>query len=456
MKHRCSKPLICQTIMDSVASGIFTVDLDWNITSFNREAERLTGVGREEALGRHWTDVVRASDAEEHCALKHSLRTGEPVISRTIYLIDRRGYRVPVSITTALLRDEDDQIIGCVECLRDLTRLEELQKKLEAKYSFEDIIGRSAAMQKVFELLPIVADSDSTVLIEGASGTGKELVARAIHNLSPRSKKRFVAINCGALPDTLLESELFGYKKGAFTDAHRDKPGRFAVAEGGTILLDEIGDISPAMQTRLLRVLQERVYEPLGSVSPIETDVRIMAAANRDLHELVNEGTFREDLFYRINVIRVELPGLCDRREDIPLLVDHFLHRFNRIQEKDIAGLSPEALAVVLEHNYPGNVRELENIIEHAFVLCRGGVIEPCHLPSWLGGTTAPAREHLGTVTLKQLEKLAITDAIRRHGGNRHAAADELGIHPSTLFRKIKTLQIELPDYDGRSRPGSG
>ena len=453
MQHQCSRPVICSAIMDSVAAGIFTVDLDRNITFFNREAERITGFGRDEALGRFWADVVRASDAEENCALDHSLATGEPVINRAIYLINREGARVPVSITTAQMRDEHNTVIGCVESFRDLTRMEELEKKLEAKYTFEDIIGRSASMQKVFELLPIVADSGSTVLIEGASGTGKELVARDIHNLSPRSKERFVAINCGALPDTLLESELFGYKKGAFTDARHDKPGRFTIAEGGTIFLDEIGDVSPAMQTRLLRVLQERVYEPLGSVNPVKTDVRVIAATHRQLHDLVKEGTFRDDLFYRINVIRVGLPNLCDRREDIPLLVDHFVHRFNRLQERDVAGLSPEAMAVLLEQDYPGNVRELENIIEHAFVLCRGGLIEPRHLPSWLRGRTGSAREHPGPMTLRQLEKVAITDAIRRHDGNRHAAAQELGIHASTLFRKINALQIELPDQDGRSHP---
>ena len=264
-----------------------------------------------------------------------------------------------------------------------------------------------------------------------------------------------MAINCGALPDTLLESELFGYKKGAFTDAQKDKPGRFALAEGGTIFLDEIADISHAMQTRLLRVLQERFYEPLGSVSPVKTDIRVVVATNRSLHKLVQEEKFRDDLFYRINVIRIDLPALRDRREDIPLMIDHFVHRFNRIKEKDIHGVSPEAMAILIGHEYPGNVRELENIIEHAFVLCSSGMIEPRHLPSWLRGTDAGpiTREVLDKMTLKQIEKLAITDAIRRHDGNRHAAASELGIHPSTLFRKIKTLRIDLPDHDGRNHP---
>jgi transcriptional regulator with PAS, ATPase and Fis domain len=262
-----------------------------------------------------------------------------------------------------------------------------------------------------------------------------------------------VAINCGALPDTLLESELFGYKKGAFTDARRDKPGRFALAEGGTIFLDEIGDISPAMQSRLLRVLQERVYEPLGTVNTVRTDVRILAATNRDLRKLVENGAFRDDLFYRVNVIRVELPPLRDRREDIPLLAEHFLHWLCRVYEKDVVGFTPESMAALREHDYPGNVRELENIVEHAFVLCRGGMIEPRHLPSWFGPASVPRHNRLGTMTLKESERLAITEAIRRHDGNRRAAADELGIHPSTLFRKIKALEIDVPERDGRSCP---
>jgi transcriptional regulator with PAS, ATPase and Fis domain len=223
-------------------------------------------------------------------------------------------------------------------------------------------------------------------LIQGASGTGKELFARAIHSLSRRKDHPFVAINCGALPDTLLESELFGYKAGAFTDARRDKPGRFALAQKGTIFLDEIGDISPAMQTRLLRVLQERVYEPLGSVESVATDVRVLAATHQDLGELVQVGRFREDLFYRIHVVRLELPRLCQRREDIPLLTDHFIAKFNRLQGKDVVGVADDVLARLMEYDFPGNVRELENVIEHAFVLCRSGLIQIQHLPAQVRG----------------------------------------------------------------------
>lgn len=435
-----------QVILESIADGVFTVDKDWRITSFNRAAEQITGVLRGEAIGHRCCDVFRASICENDCALKETLRTGRSIVNKAIYILDADGHRVPISISAAVLKDAEGNTIGGVETFRDLSLVEELRKELEGTYTFADIVGRGPAMRQLFDLLPQVADSDSTVLIEGASGTGKELVARAIHNLSPRCDKRFVAINCGALPDTLLESELFGYKAGAFTDARRDKPGRFAIAHGGTILLDEIGDVSTAMQARLLRVLQERIFEPLGSVEPVETDVRVIAATNKDLSKLVRKGTFRQDLFYRINVIRLKLPPLRDRREDIPLLAERFVSKFNRLQNKDVAGVSDETLAILMEHDYPGNVRELENIVEHAFVLCQAGMIEPHHLPPALrGDTDSKAPRGKGGRTLKALETLHITDAVRRHGGNRTAAAKELGINASTLFRKVKSLRIELP-----------
>ena len=435
-----------ETILDSIADGVFTVDADWRITSFNRAAEQITGVPRAEAIGQRCCDVFRASICETECALREALDTGRPIVNKAIYILDVAGRRVPISISAATLKDADGNTIGGVETFRDLSLVEELRKELEEKYTFADIVGRSPAMRRLFDLLPQIAESNSTVLIEGASGTGKELFARAIHSLSSRRDKRFVAINCGALPDTLLESELFGYKAGAFTDARHDKPGRFALADGGTILLDEIGDISPAMQSRLLRVLQEKTFEPLGAVQPVQVDVHVVAATNQDLSKLVKKGIFRQDLFYRINVIRLKLPELCDRREDIPLLVERFVGKFNHLQDKDVAGVSEEALALLMEHDYPGNVRELENVIEHAFVLCRGGLIEPHHLPPPLRGETDfKLPRSKGVLTLKALEAMHIADAIHRHGGNRAAAARELGINPSTLFRKIKSLGIALP-----------
>ena len=431
-------------LLDSVPDGVFTVDSDWRVTFFNRAAEQITGIPRREALGRRCCEVFRASICESSCALKQTLATHRPVVNKVVYIVNAKGERIPISISTAALKDARGRTIGGVESFRDLRLVNALRKAAEQQDSFSDIIGRSAPMRQLFDLLPAVAESDSTVLVEGPSGTGKELFARAIHQFSRRHAKRFMAINCGALPDTLLESELFGYKAGAFTDARRDKPGRFALAEGGTVFLDEMGDISPAMQSRLLRVLQERVYEPLGGIEPVRCDVRVIAATNKSLGKLVKEGKFREDLFYRVHVVRLELPALRERREDLPLLIDHFVARFNRVKSRDIAGISDAALARLMEYDFPGNVRELENIIEHAFVLCRSGLIEPSHLPPQLRGNDEGVRSGLPAgLTLAAMEKLLIRDALRRRNGNRAAAARELGIDVSTLFRKIKALKLK-------------
>jgi len=439
-------------ILDSINEGVFTVDPAWRITTFNRAAERITGVRKLQAVGRPCSEVFRASICENACALKQTLETGKPIVRAFAHIINAAGEKIPIRISTALLKDESGAVIGGVETFQDLSRVEQLRKELESRYTFEDIVGRSPAMRRLFEILPDIAESSSTVLIEGASGTGKELFARAIHNLSPRKKGPFVAVNCAALPDTLLESELFGYKAGAFTDARRDKPGRFALAHRGTIFLDEIGDISPAMQARLLRVLQERSIEPLGAIEPSKVDVRVVAATNKNLAELVRQGKFREDLFYRIRVIHLQLPPLRERREDIPLLVDRFIAKFNRLQGKDISGVSPEVMARLMEYDYPGNVRELENIIEQAFVLCRGEWIELHHLPPELR-PAAPRPDYAGgPMSLRSMERCLIEAALQRHRGNRTRAARELGIDPSTLYRKLKSLEIEPPASDGRRR----
>ncbi|MGB9606711.1 MAG: sigma-54 interaction domain-containing protein, partial [Bryobacteraceae bacterium] len=369
-------------------------------TSFNRAAERITGVPREEALGRPCWEVFHSNRCEEGCALRRTMRTGKPVINATAEIVNAAGERIPIRVSTNLLTDEQGHVTGGVETFQDLRPLEELRRVLEGRYRFEDMVGRSEPMMRLFALLPQIAASRATVLLEGASGTGKELFARAIHNLSPRRRRPFIAVNCGALPDTLLESELFGYKAGAFTDARRDKPGRFALADGGTLFLDEVGDVSPAMQARLLRVLQEREIEPLGATAPLKVDVRVIAATNKDLAELVREGKFREDLYYRIRVVHLRIPPLRERREDIPLLVEHIMGKLNRLHGRAIVGVSDQVMARLMEYDYPGNVRELENILEHAFVLCRGERIELEHLPPEL----KPARESgavAGPVTLE-------------------------------------------------------
>ena len=439
-------------ILNSIADGVFTVNRDFIVTSFNRAAAGITGVPRDEALGRPCCEVFRAEICEADCALKHTIETGDTLVNRRVYILRPDGDRVPISISTALLRNARGDVIGGVETFRDLTFVEELRKEIEGRYTFADMISRSHLMQDIFAILPDIAESGSTVLIEGASGTGKELLARAIHRLSPRAEEPMVAVNCGALPDTLLESELFGYMAGAFTDAKKDKPGRFAQADGGTLFLDEIGDVSQALQVRLLRVLQEGTYEPLGSTRSCKADVRVIAATNKNLADEVEAGRFRQDLYYRVNVVRIALPALKARKEDLPLLVEKFIQRMNRLRGRDISGISQSALAVLMRHDWPGNVRELENAIEHSFVLCRSGLIEPQHLPEGLRPASPEPTPDTGQ-SLKQVEAQFIQDALKRNNWNRAATAKELGLHKTTLWRKIKRLGIELPDTDGRSAP---
>ncbi|HSK10670.1 MAG TPA: sigma 54-interacting transcriptional regulator, partial [Vicinamibacterales bacterium] len=398
------------------------------------------------------------SMCEADCALRRTIDTGTPIINRSTFIVTPDGHRVPISVSTAILKDARGRIAGGAETFRDLSVVAELRRKLEGRFQVGDLVSRSASMRRLFDILPLVAGSESTVLIEGETGTGKELLARAIHAASRRRSRPFVAVNCGALPDTLLESELFGYRAGAFTGASRNKPGRFALAEGGTLFLDEIGEVSPALQLRLLRVLQERTYEPLGATSSVRADVRVITATNRDLAAGVRDGVFRQDLFYRVNVIRLELPPLRERREDIPLLVDHFVARLNRVQDRAIPGVTPETLSLLMAHDYPGNVRELENVVEHGFALCASGPIEPHHLPAKLLGRRAPAATAAASrrTILRSAEADAIRDALERHGFNRLAAARALGMHKSTLFRRVRQLGIDLPAEDGRSRRGGG
>lgn len=440
-------------ILDSINEGVFTIDTEWRITSFNRAAEKITGITRQKAIGRYCREVFHADICENSCTLKNTMETGKPVMNATANIISKTGEKIPIRISTALLKDEDGHLKGGVETFQDLTQIELLRKELEARYTLEDIVGQSMKIVELFNILPQIAESDSTVIIEGESGTGKELFARAIHNLSNRKDKPFVAVNSAALPDTLLESELFGYKAGAFTGAVKDKPGRFQLAHSGSIFLDEIADISPALQARLLRVLQEREVEPLGSTKPVSVDVRVLAATNRNLETLVKEGKFREDLYYRICVVKLALPGLRQRRDDIPLLVNHIVAKFNRLKNKNIVGVSGDVMLRLIEYDYPGNIRELENIIERAFVLCRGSVIETRHLPSELRIDEAPNRPgNDDPATLLEMERALIADALQRHVGNRKRAAEELGVNASTLYRKLKSLNIDKPPTDGRHK----
>jgi len=441
VKHRNNN---FETILDSIADGVFTIDLDYNITYFNSAAQQITGVPGDQALGQKCFDVFRANICQTNCVLGQTMETGKQSINLPIDILNSEGYTVPASVSTSVLKDREGKIIGGVEIFRDLSAMETLRKEISNQYRFEDIISKNHEILGIFDILPDIAASGSTVLLEGPSGVGKELFARAIHNVSAK-KGEFVAVSCAALPDTLLESELFGYKKGAFSEAKKDKPGRFARAANGTLFLDEIGDISSALQVKLLRVLQEREYEPLGATVTAKTNARIIAATNRTLSELVARGSFREDLFYRLNVVKIELPPLSRRREDIPLLVNHFIQKFNAIKAKEIKGISENALSTLMRYDFPGNIRQLENVIEYAFVLCRGDMIRTRHL----------AREILNDVKnlsdqevkspsshLDAAEKKVIIDALHRHNANRGKTAAFLGIDKSTLWRKMKKYNI--------------
>ncbi|MBN2141072.1 MAG: sigma 54-interacting transcriptional regulator [Desulfovibrionaceae bacterium] len=430
-------------ILDSIAEGVFTVDLDWRITSFNRAAEEITLVPRQKAIGRACHEVFRAEVCRSECMLRRTLATGRPVRNKAVYILRADDRRIPIRVNTNLLTDIEGRVVGGVETFRDLSAIQELRKELNKRHGFDDIIGKNEAMLRLFSLLPRIASSDTTVLIEGATGTGKELVARALHNNSKHCKGAFIPVNCGALPVNLCESELFGYAAGAFTDAKKDKPGRFALAKDGTIFLDEIGDIALPVQTRLLRVLEEKVYEPLGSTKRIKTNARVVAATNRDIEDLVRQGRFRGDLYFRLNVIRLSLPPIEERKEDIPLLTEHFVSRFNHLTGKKIMGLSPGAMTAFMLYDWPGNVRELENAVEHAFVLCQDRLIDLKHLPGqMLPGRDAQSQPAPG-LTLMDVERRAIQAALIRSGGKKMIAARELGIDKNTLRRKIKRLGIQ-------------
>jgi len=441
-------PARFDTVINSISDGVFAVNDEWRLTCFNSAAERTTGVRREDALGQRCSDVFRSNICDDACALLYTMETGQPIVNLPIHIRDRAGNRVPVTISTALLKDDEGRVIGGVETFRDLNMVKNLLRDVEATVAGEEIVTADSHLRQILDVVPTIAASDSTILIEGESGTGKGLLAKEIHRLSTHSDGPLVTINCGAIPEQLLESELFGYRAGAFTGADRDKQGRVAAADGGTLFLDEIGDLPLSLQVKILRLLQERVYEPLGDVRTVTADVRIVTATNRELAKLVEEGGFRRDLYYRVNVIRLVMPPLRDRPSDIPLLAETILRRLSIRRGRIVDSISREAMRRLLHHDFPGNVRELENILEHAYVLATARDIEVEDLPDWLpadgNGTEEPA-------TLRELEAQFIRDVLARNSWNRTAAARELGIHKTTLHRKIRRLGIELPPLDGRS-----
>jgi PAS domain S-box-containing protein len=437
--HSLEQKDISTIIFDSISEGVFTTDHDCRITSFNRAAETISGFSREEAVGKYCFDIFRTDLCQTGCALRNTLQNGKPISNVRVTIITRDGRKVPISVSTTLLRDEDKQCLGAVEFFRDLSELEDLQNQVSKLNRFENLVSCNEKMQRIFELLPEIAESECNVLIQGPSGSGKELLAQALHNLSPRKQNAYIRINCAALPETLLESELFGYVRGAFTDAKRDKPGMFYLAQGGTLLLDEIGDMPLALQVKLLRVLNNGEYQPLGSTRMLQTDARILTSSNQDIKRMVEQGLFREDLYYRINVINIQIPPLRERLEDLPLLIEHFVEKFRVRRKKDIRGVSNDVLNLLRQYDFPGNVRELENAIEHAFVICRKNVIEVEHLPERLLEAARRNGERSSRpVYGGSSEESIIREALERNKGNRVKTAEELGMHRSTLWRKME------------------
>jgi len=430
----------CCAIIESISDGVITVDPEKKITSFNPAAETITGFKASEAIGQSCLDILRTSVCAGSCPIEKTLREGDPRTNVHAEIITRTGGRKPISISTTALRNKEGEIVGAVETFRDLSDLERLRRELSQDYTYEDIVGRHPRIRDILSLLPDIAESDSPVLITGPTGSGKELFARAIHNLSSRKAGPFVAVNCAALPDTLLESELFGYARGAFTGAVRSKPGRFMLAHKGTLFLDEIGSTSPAFQADLLRVLESGEFMPLGDTRTMKADFRIVAAANQDLKKMVRQGGFRQDLFYRLNVAGIALPPLTERKEDIPLLVDHFVQKFNLIKKRSIQGVTDEALSFLMRYPFPGNIRELQNIIEYAFIRCKGPLIGPEHLSQDLfQDDPGSADMAAGSKTmLEESEDQRIRLALEQHRWDRDLAAKALGMGRTTLWRKMK------------------
>ncbi|MBN1984526.1 MAG: sigma 54-interacting transcriptional regulator [Chitinivibrionales bacterium] len=437
-------PTETDPILDCIADGVFTVDREWVITSFNKSAEIITGISRSEAIGRKCWEVFHADVCERECLLKKTMKTNRQCVNKTIQIINKKGIPIPISISTAILKDHSGAVIGGVETFRDLSEIEKLRKEISGKHTFADIITKDHQLLTLFDSLPAIAHSDTPVLLLGESGTGKELFAKAIHSLSSRCHEPFIPVNCGALPENLMESELFGYRRGAFTDAKNDKPGRFDRAQHGTLFLDEIGDLQKSLQVKLLRVLQEKVYEPLGATTPVVSDVRIIAATNRNLEHLVETEQFRQDLYYRINVIPLFLPPLRQRQGDIALLIDHFISHYNKVYRKSIERICAEVMSMLLKYSFPGNIRELENIVQHAFVLCQGHIIEKKHIPDYLTRSSLSSTSGPGARTWEDFEKTKIEKVLETNKYNRTKAAQELGVHVATLWRKMKKYAIHI------------
>ncbi len=451
-------------MLDEIPMAIVILDPDRRIVYMNKSVSALTGYSLAEARGISCHNIIRSGACIKSCPLARIKKDSEPVCVQSD-LINRDHQRIPIRITLAPLTDSDGNVTGYIESIEDIRSFNVPGEDHSHAFQFSEMIGKSPGMTKVFQMLPLIALNDSSVLITGETGTGKDLAAEAIHEASNRAKGLFIKINCGALPETLLESEHFGHQKGAFTGAVENKPGRFRLAHNGTLYLTEIGDLPLPLQVKLLTFLDDRVIYPLGSTKGFEVNVRVIAGTHRDLMQMVRDGRFRKDLLFRLNVVRLHLPPLRDREDDIRLLMDHFLNTFTRNFGRKISGFSKDALLMLKSYPYPGNVRELRNIIEYAVNVSQGARIEVPDLPAYLSEPPASVQtvpgesppddypgagripEH-GALPVRtganwgETEKQMILDALVKAGGRRSRAAELLGWGRSTLWRKMKLHEI--------------
>lgn len=441
-----------EAILNSISDAVVTIDKDWKISSYNRSAEELTGIPKSQAIGKLCRDVMGLDLCSGNCPMEETFETG--VSRRDVDTVVRLGEEkvIPLSVSTALFRGKGGEVHGGVETYRNLEEIERVVQKRKARFPYGNIVGKAPSIREIFDLVDVIKGTDSTVLLTGESGTGKELFANAIHDLSQRRRGPYVKVNCAALTETLLESELFGHVKGAFTGAIVDKVGRFEASDGGTIFLDEIGDIPLSIQVKLLRVLQDHEFERVGSSNTVRVDVRVIAATNRDLKRLMGEGKFREDLYYRLNVIPIRVPPLRERIDDIPDLVDHILGKLAKRGIEKVRGISPEAMKCLMSYNWPGNVRELENIIERSVVWARNEVVTAADLAPEVLEYCRERKMGVFHETCKELkperemrnfnEREALLKVLEKHRWNRGLAAKNLGVDRTTLWRKMKKFDI--------------
>lgn len=432
-----------RAIFRSVKDAIITVDTDLRVIEANQAAQTICGLDTKQIIGKIFTDVSNRCDNACHEVLLETLKRKSSIKGYQVECGNPQRPSQKSDLSCSPLMDKNGKFMGAVLVIRDITRLNELERELAERSRFQKIIGKSRPMRELYKLMEDLADLETTVLITGDSGTGKELVAKALHNIGNRAFKPFVTVNCSALAESLLESELFGHIKGAFTGAVKDARGRFETAEGGTIHLDEIGDISARIQLKLLRVLQEKEFERVGDSATMKADVRIVASTNKNLKQKVMNGEFREDLYYRLKVVEIQLPPLRDRLEDVPLLVDHFIQKFNKVFGKQVVKLDDKALGVFMEYHWPGNIRELEHTIEHAFVLCHDNAIRLRHIPADIRELSVPGK--VSVRRAPEMDRGDIEAILKQTDWNVAKSARLLGIGRRTLYRRISQYRLVRP-----------